>query len=111
MMGTMGVHRFRKGLQLPIAGTPVQEIEPARSPRRVAVVAADYVGLRPTMHVSGGDDVRLGQLLFEDKRMPGVRYTAPASGTVVSVHRGARRALQSGGTTVVPSASSTIRGP
>ena len=91
----MGVHKFRKGLQLPIAGTPVQEIEPARSPRRVAVVAADYVGLRPTMHVSGGDDVRLGQLLFEDKRMPGVRYTAPASGTVVSVHRGARRALQS----------------
>ena len=91
----MGLHRFRKGLQLPITGVPVQEIELAAQPRHVALVAADSVGLRPTMHVSVGDDVRRGQVLFDDKNMPGVRYTAPGSGTVVGVHRGARRALES----------------
>ena len=91
----MGLHAFRKGLRLPLAGAPVQEIEQAPEPRRVAVVAADAVGLRPGMHVAEGDDVRRGQLLFEDKATPGVRYTAPAEGRVAAVNRGARRALQS----------------
>ena len=91
----MGLHSFKKGLRLPIAGTPVQEVERAAPPRYVALVAGDYVGLRPTMHVAVGDDVHRGELLFEDKKTAGVRFTAPAEGTVVGVHRGARRALQS----------------
>ena len=91
----MGLHRIRKGLRLPIAGSPVQEVERASTPRHVAVLAEDFVGLRPAMHVSVGDDVRLGQLLFEDKKIPGVRYTAPASGTVVAINRGNRRVLRS----------------
>ena len=92
----MAVHSFRKGLRLPIAGVPTEELERATSPLHVAVLAADSVGLRPTMHVEVGDDVRRGQLLFEDKKNPGVRYTAPAGGTVKAIHRGARRALQFG---------------
>ena len=91
----MGLHTFRKGLRLPLAGAPVQETETAAQPRHAAVVAADTVGLRPAMHVAEGDDVRRGQLLFEDKTAPGVRFTAPAAGRVVGVNRGARRALQS----------------
>ena len=91
----MSLHTFRKGLRLPLAGGPAQEIEQAATPRHVAVVAADSIGLRPAMHVAVGDDVRRGQVLFEDKRTAGVRHTAPAAGKVVAVHRGARRALQS----------------
>ena len=91
----MAIHRSRKGLDLPILGNPVQEIEQAPPPRHSAILAADSVGLRPTMHVEKGDDVRLGQLLFEDKKNKGVRYTSPASGKVVAVNRGDRRALQS----------------
>ena len=88
-------HRITRGLTLPIAGEPAAAVEDARPARRVALVAADYVGLRPTMRVAVGDTVARGQLLFEDKTMPGVRYTAPAAGTVRAVNRGARRALQS----------------
>ncbi len=91
----MALHRNKKGLRLPIDGTPEQRIEDARSTSRVALLAADYVGMKPTMHVRDGDSVRRGQLLFEDKKVPGVRYTAPGGGRVVSVNRGARRALQS----------------
>jgi Na+-transporting NADH:ubiquinone oxidoreductase subunit A len=91
----MALHRFRKGLRLPLAGAPVQEVERAPAPRHVALVAADFVGLRPTMHVAAGDSVRRGQLLLEDKKAAGVRYTAPAAGTVTAVNRGDRRALQS----------------
>ena len=91
----MAVHTTRKGLELPIAGEPRQEIETADVSRRVGVVAADYIGLRPTMHVSVGDDVRRGQLLMEDKKIQGVRYTAPAEGRILAINRGDRRALQS----------------
>ena len=89
------MHRSRKGLQLPLAGAPTQEIERARPVRQVAVLAADFVGLRPAMRVAVGDDVSRGQVLFEDKRTPGVCHTAPAAGTVHAIHRGDRRALQS----------------
>ena len=91
----MGLHKSKKGLDLPIAGRPEQVIENASQPSHVALLAADYVGMKPTMHVSAGDDVHRGQLLFEDKKTPRVRYTAPASGKVTAVNRGARRALQS----------------
>ncbi len=91
----MAVHKIKKGLSLPITGEPQQKIEDARAPGRVALVAADYHGMKPTMHVKVGDGVRRGQLLFEDKKTPGVRYTAIAGGKVAAVHRGARRALQS----------------
>lgn len=91
----MAEHKVKRGLNLPIQGAPVQQVEPGRSVSRVAVLGADYVGMRPTMHVSVGDSVRRGQLLFEDKKIPGVRFTAPGAGKVVAVHRGERRAFQS----------------
>ena len=91
----MGLHKTRKGLDLPISGRPEQVIAAAPQPSRVALVADDYVGMKPTMHVAAGDDVRRGQLLFDDKKTPRVRYTSPASGKVTAINRGARRALQS----------------
>lgn len=87
-------HVIKKGLSLPIAGAAdATRIEPGAAPRTVAVLAADYHGMKPTMHVAAGDTVGRGQLLFEDKKTPGVRYTSPAAGTVSGVHRGERRAL------------------
>lgn len=89
------VHRVTRGLQVPIDGLPEQAVDRRTSVSRVALLADDYVGLRPTLHVAPGDTVRRGQLLFEDKKMPGVRFTAPAAGTVAAVNRGERRAFQS----------------
>ena len=47
------------------------------------------------MCVEEGETVRRGQLLFEDRTTPGVRYTAPGAGRVAAINRGRRRALQS----------------
>ncbi|MNB87872.1 Na(+)-translocating NADH-quinone reductase subunit A [compost metagenome] len=87
--------KIRKGLDLPIAGIPVQQILPGASPRHVAILGDDYIGMRPTMLVQEGDRVMKGQALFEDKKNPGVIFTAPASGSVSAIHRGERRVLQS----------------
>ena len=86
---------IKKGLDLPIAGAPKQEIEDGPAIGKVAVLGVDSIDLRPTMAVSEGDSVKKGQLLFEDKKTLGVRYTSPASGKVIGVHRGAKRALLS----------------
>jgi Na+-transporting NADH:ubiquinone oxidoreductase subunit A len=87
--------RIKKGLDLPIAGEPEQTIHTARPPARVALLAADYVGMRPSLAVQPGDSVLRGQLLFKDKKTPGVQYTAPAAGRVVAINRGERRAFLS----------------
>ena len=89
------LHRNSKGLDLPIAGEPEHRIETASPAHQVALLAADYPGMSPTMHVRVGDEVSRGQLLFEDKKTAGVRYTSPGSGRVTAIHRGERRALQS----------------
>ena len=87
--------KTRKGLDLPLAGAPEQVIEPGPAVRSVAVLGEDYPGMRPTMRVQEGDRVKLGQPLFSDKKAEGVLYTAPASGVVRGIHRGAKRALLS----------------
>ncbi|WP_018416747.1 Na(+)-translocating NADH-quinone reductase subunit A [Teredinibacter turnerae] len=87
--------KIRRGLDLPITGEPRQSIEDGPSIRSVAVIGFDYHGMKPTMAVQEGDKVKKGQLLFTDKKTEGVRYTAPASGTVSAVNRGYQRVLQS----------------
>jgi len=94
-MGERRSFSLKKGLDLPISGDCAQAIDDAPAVTQVAVVGADHHGLRPTMAVQEGDDVATGQLLFEDKRTPGVKFTSPGGGRVVAINRGAKRALLS----------------
>ena len=87
--------KIRKGLDLPISGAPQQVIDAKAQVKSVAVVGPDYHGMKPTMAVQVGDKVKLGQELFSDKKTEGVMFTAPASGTVSAINRGAKRVLQS----------------
>ncbi len=91
----MGTHKVKVGLDLPISGGPQQEVHPGATVASVAIVAADYLGMRPAMAVKPGDVVKRGQLLFEDRKVAGVRFTSPGAGTVTAVNRGEKRALQS----------------
>ena len=91
----MGVITIKKGLQLPISGDPDQVLEEGRPVTKVAIIGDDYVGMKPTMEVQVGDEVRLGQVLFFDKKIPGVKYTSPGTGRVVEINRGARRHFES----------------
>jgi Na+-transporting NADH:ubiquinone oxidoreductase subunit A len=87
--------KIRRGLDLPIAGSPNQSIEDGPQVRQVALIGFDYHGMKPTMAVQEGDKVKLGQEVFSDKKIPGVIYTAPASGTVVAINRGDQRVFHS----------------
>lgn len=86
---------IKTGLDLPIKGSPRQEIGKGNAVKRVAVIASDYPGMKPTMLVNEGDQVKLGQPLFADKKNEGVQFTAPGSGKVIKINRGDRRVFQS----------------
>jgi Na+-transporting NADH:ubiquinone oxidoreductase subunit A len=86
---------IKEGLDLPITGGPKQIIEDGNSVSTVAILGTDYVGMKPTMLVSEGESVKLGQALFTDKKNPGVLFTSPGAGIVKAIHRGEKRALLS----------------
>lgn len=87
--------KLSKGLDIPITGSPVQQISAAKTVRSVAVLGEDFVGMKPSMLVQVGDKVAKGQPLFEDKKTPGVMFTAPVSGVVREINRGEKRIFQS----------------
>ncbi len=86
---------IKAGLDLPITGAPEQRIEVAKQVKRVALLGDDYIGMKPTMLVTVGDRVKVGQPIFTDKKTEGVTYTSPASGTVAEINRGAKRKFES----------------
>jgi len=87
--------KVKKGLDLPLSGAPEQKISKTIFTKKVALLGEDYIGMKPTMLVSVGDTVKKGELIFTDKKIPGVKFTAPASGTVIEINRGERRAFKS----------------
>lgn len=93
--GEVRAHRVTRGLDLPLAGEPAQAVGAARAVSRVALLGADYPGLRASIRAQPGTHVLRGELVMEDSRNAGVPFTAPGTGTVEAVHRGERRAFQS----------------
>lgn len=87
--------KIKKGLDLPISGAPSQTISEGNKVTQVAILGDDYVGMKPTMKVQEGDQVACGQVIFTDKKTPGVVFTSPASGKVVAINRGSKRKLLS----------------
>lgn len=87
--------KIKKGLDIPLGGTPEQTVTDGPHTATVALLGPDYHDLKPGMLVRQGDRVKLGQPLFRDKDNPGVNFTSPGSGIVKAINRGERRVLQS----------------
>jgi Na+-transporting NADH:ubiquinone oxidoreductase subunit A len=88
--------KIKKGLKLPITGAPKQIIDDTHiALKQVALLGDDYIDMKPSMNVILNQSVKRGDLLWVDKKNPGIRYTAPASGKITAIHRGAQRKLLS----------------
>lgn len=86
---------INRGLDLPIGGKASQNVTDGRQIQHIALLGDDYIGMKPTMLVAEGDRVVSGQALFNDKKNEGVVFTAPGSGQVVAINRGAKRKFES----------------
>ena len=85
------MYKIKKGLDLPISGVPSTEIENSSKISSVAILGSDYIGLKPTMLVKLGDDVKTGQKVIEDKKNPGIFITSPTCGVISAINRGEKR--------------------
>jgi len=88
-------HRIRRGLDIPLAGTPERRLEEAQQVSTVALIGPDHRGLRARLAVNEGDRVVRGDPLFSDRKTPGVLFTSPAAGRIAAIERGRRRRLLS----------------
>lgn len=72
---------------------PEKAIRPGPDITVVAFQGADFAGLRPALAVREGDTVRIGDVLFRDRRRPEIAFVSPVSGTIGTIELGARHCL------------------
>nr|WP_258571059.1 Na(+)-translocating NADH-quinone reductase subunit A [Flavimaribacter sediminis] len=84
---------LRKGLDIPVLGAPVQDIENGPIVRTVAILGDDYLDLKPRLSVQEGDVVGAGSPVLAHKDLPDAIIASPVSGRVKAINRGARRRL------------------
>jgi len=52
---------IKKGLNLPINGSPQSNVSDTPSVRKAALLGNDFIGMKPTMLSRVGDKVKVGQ--------------------------------------------------
>jgi len=91
--------QLRRGMNLRIPGAAAPSPSTATlvpaTVRTVALLGADFPGIRPALEVAVGDHVTLGQPLLHDRHDPALRFTSPGTGVISGITFGARHALQS----------------
>ncbi|GAA4833867.1 Na(+)-translocating NADH-quinone reductase subunit A [Algivirga pacifica] len=86
--------KLKKGFDIKLEGAANLSVASVDQPETFAVKPSSFVGFqRPKMLVKEGDVVKAGDPLFFDRKQEGVMYTAPVSGEVVAINRGAQRRL------------------
>ena len=86
------VYSIKKGLDIKLFGESQKTIADLNA-KRFAIKPPDFIGCFPKMLVKEGDEVKAGTPLFFDKYRDDLLFTAPVSGKVVTVNRGAKRRL------------------
>ena len=87
----------KRGLDLKLQGSAPRTLlsTPSGGTSTYAWVPDDLPGLTPKMKVHVGDHVEAGDPVLYDKQHPEVWVTAPMSGELVAINRGAKRKIMS----------------
>ena len=88
------VIKIKKGKDINLVGFAQKSTSDKTVSSSFAVKPTDFKNLIPKMVVKAGAEVKAGDVLFYDKTDDRVKFTAPVSGEVAEVVRGARRAIQ-----------------
>jgi len=86
------VYKIKKGLDIKLIGEAEKTIVDLNA-KRFAIKPPDFIGCFPKLLVAEGDAVKAGTPLFFDKYRDNIVFTAPVSGKVVGIERGAKRKL------------------
>ena len=84
--------KIKKGIDIHLVGEAKKEMK-VYNPALYALKPLDFIGVVPKMHVAEGDDVKVGTVLFHDKKNEGIFFTSPVSGKVKAIVRGEKRVI------------------
>ena len=85
--------RLKKGLNINLLGEADKVYASVEPTERYVVKPTDFHGLTPKLAVKVGDKVKAGTTLFFDKYNDKVNFSAPVSGEVIDIVRGAKRKI------------------
>ncbi len=94
--------KIKKGLNIPIAGSPEGDIKPlvlsgtashSTKPQFISLNLKAYEHQSFRLHAKVDDFVKIGDPIAEDKDVEGRMFVAPASGTIREIRRGLKRRL------------------
>jgi len=86
--------RIKKGYDLNIAGRPSMETAAAAPPARVAALPERIPFVKPKLRVKVGNRVKVGSVLFVDKRNPEIKFLSPGGGRIEKIDLGPRRVIR-----------------
>lgn len=86
------VKKLKRGFDINLAGKAEETLVENINPGTYAFKPTDFNGIyRPKVLVNEGDAVKAGTPIFFDKKNPKVKFTAPVSGEIITIERGAKR--------------------
>ncbi len=91
----MGIFTINKGRDIQLKGAAEKTIAEIPLSKYVAVQPQDFKGLRLRLEVKVGDSVKVGTTVLSDKINPDITVASPASGKVIAINRGEKRAMLS----------------
>lgn len=89
------VTSFSQGFNINLEGKANKVINKAFAPKTFSLKPEDFRGMQPIpkMMVKEGEKVKAGDKIFYDRKMEGIFFTAPVSGTVSEIRRGDKRRI------------------
>lgn len=89
------VIKLRKGLDINLDGAASKEVVTLPVTGTYGLCPDDFYGFKPKVVVHEGDNVKIGDALFQNKNVPEMKVVSSVSGTVKAVVRGDRRKVLS----------------
>jgi Na+-transporting NADH:ubiquinone oxidoreductase subunit A len=86
--------KINKGYDLNIRGKPALDLDIAKVQTHVAAVPECIPFIKPKLQVEVGDSVKIGSVLYIDKKRPDLKFLSPGSGKVIEINYGHRRAIK-----------------
>ena len=87
--------KTKKGLDIALQGQAEETVCNVMPSAEIALIPDHFNGIIPKMTVKEGEQVKAGTVIFYDKNVPMVKFTAPVSGILSCIERGERRKILS----------------
>lgn len=93
--GSNTLYKLNSGFDINMMGSPADKQVEFVGATTASINPKDFRGLSPIpkVEVSVGDEVKAGDVIFYDKKLPEIKFTAPVSGEVVEIRRGEKRSI------------------